>query len=282
MAEDRETAYLIERELAARLRAASKADRLRVASEVYSDLYRRVYWHPDLTRPQSERDRGVDSLIYSYGRWMAHSDRVLEIGAGSGELLRRVAPSHGTTRFVALDITRQPLTASGAAMPPNAPFVQGTGGALPFGPASFDFVYCSQVLEHFHPDDVPEQLGEIARVLKTGGWLGLDTPNRLSGPHDISRGFTEEPSGLHLKEWTYGELADLLLASGFDRLRTRLLPGRIAQLLHLPPPGPMSGAGPKRWAERRLAPIRDVGLRRALARLLGVNGIFLYARRGVS
>jgi len=45
------------------------------------------------------------------------------------------------------------------------------------------------------------------------------TPNRLSGPHDISQHFDRVASGLHLKEYTYRELAGLFRRVGFRRIR---------------------------------------------------------------
>jgi hypothetical protein len=44
------------------------------------------------------------------------------------------------------------------------------------------------------------------------------TPNRLSGPWDISRGFDEVATGLHLKEYTVGDLAQQFMAAGFSRV----------------------------------------------------------------
>ena len=51
--------YLVERELADRLRAATAAERPRLYSAVYDELYRRVPDHPQLTRkadPDSQRE----------------------------------------------------------------------------------------------------------------------------------------------------------------------------------------------------------------------------------
>jgi len=50
------------------------------------------------------------------------------------------------------------------------------GEALPFADASFDIVYCCDVLEHV--DDLNAVLAESARVLKTGGVYLFDTINR--------------------------------------------------------------------------------------------------------
>ncbi len=62
------------------------------------------------------------------------------------------------------------------------------GGAFPLADASFDAVFCSQVLEHVF---TPEQfLGEIHRVLRPGGGLLLAVPfmwDEHEQPHDFGR-----------------------------------------------------------------------------------------------
>lgn len=273
-------AYRIEKELAERLRRSDRSERQRVAAEVYEELYQRVHWHPDLSRTREERIGGVRAQTTAYSEWVARSERVLEVGAGSCDAIRELARANPSAFFAAVDITAAPLRSSGQPLPDNVRFIQAGAMGIPFENASFDFAYCSQVLEHFHPDDVPDHVAEVARVLRPGGWFGLDTPNRVTGPHDISRGYTREPTGLHLKEWTYEELADLLMAHGFDRVVARLLPGRIVRWLGLKPPGPMVRAKSKAHLERLVAFLPAVGLRSLAGRALAVDGIYVYARKG--
>ena len=52
----------------------------------------------------------------------------------------------------------------------------GFGECLPFADASFDIVYCCDVLEHVK--DLEMVISEIARVLKEGGIFFYDTINR--------------------------------------------------------------------------------------------------------
>jgi 2-polyprenyl-6-hydroxyphenyl methylase/3-demethylubiquinone-9 3-methyltransferase len=56
------------------------------------------------------------------------------------------------------------------------------GDKLPFPAASFDLVLCSSVLEYI--DDLPAYLGEIARVLRPGGWCCATVPDMR---HDARR-----------------------------------------------------------------------------------------------
>jgi SAM-dependent methyltransferase len=62
------------------------------------------------------------------------------------------------------------------------------GKHLPFGDASFDALFCSEVLEHvFNPDEI---LPEIRRVLKQGSQVLITTPfcwNEHEVPFDYAR-----------------------------------------------------------------------------------------------
>jgi SAM-dependent methyltransferase len=107
--------------------------------------------------------------------------RVLDVGCGPGwyvEALRRA----GAT-VAGLDGDRDAL--SGAARRP-AGLVLGDAGRLPFPDASFDGVFCSNLLEH--AADTDAVLGELVRVLRPGGWGYLSWTNWYSpwGGHDMT------------------------------------------------------------------------------------------------
>ncbi|MBI3781888.1 MAG: methyltransferase domain-containing protein [Deltaproteobacteria bacterium] len=95
---------------------------------------------------------------------------------------------------------------------------------LPFAAASFAGVLCCEVLEHLTADPI-HMLSEIYRVLKPNGWLVLSTPNVASlknvlallhgrniyDPYELVFG----PTWRHNREYTAGELSDLLQNTGF-------------------------------------------------------------------
>jgi hypothetical protein len=74
-------------------------------------------------------------------------------------------------------------------------------------------------MEHLHPDDASEQLQNVWKALTPGGIYICVTPNRLNGPHDISKHFDAVATGFHLKEYTTSELSDLFKTVGFSRVR---------------------------------------------------------------
>jgi SAM-dependent methyltransferase len=90
---------------------------------------------------------------------------------------------------------------------------------IPLPANSVDVAYSNQLMEHLHPEDAGDQLRNISRVLKPGGFYICVTPNRLTGPHDISRHFDIVATGLHLREYTITELAQAFKMSGFSDVR---------------------------------------------------------------
>lgn len=63
-------------------------------------------------------------------------------------------------------------------------FVYGNVIKIPFPDGSFDAIVFQNVLEHLPRSDHPQALQEVMRVLKKGGVLFIQTPNKLS-PYDI-------------------------------------------------------------------------------------------------
>jgi 2-polyprenyl-3-methyl-5-hydroxy-6-metoxy-1,4-benzoquinol methylase len=104
---------------------------------------------------------------------------------------------------------------------------------------SYDAVLSNQVIEHFHPDDISRHFAGVRDILKPGGRYIFCTPHRLSGPEDLSRAFgLEQPVCLHLKEYTYRELRDILWAVGFsDVVAAYVPPKRIRHLWRSVPTG---------------------------------------------
>ena len=92
---------------------------------------------------------------------------VLDLGAGTGLLTRRlVEDGH---RVVAVDPS-ETMLARLAGRSPHVRIAVGTGEEIPLDDASVDAV---TVAHAWHWFDVPRAAGEIARVLRPGGLLGV-------------------------------------------------------------------------------------------------------------
>jgi ubiquinone/menaquinone biosynthesis C-methylase UbiE len=126
--------------------------------------------------------------------------RVLDVGCGTGYgafLLASVAGG----RVVGLEIDAPALAYAQETYPHSQLHFQvGDALALPFAPASFDFVFSAQVIEHVaNPQAF---LAEIRRVLSPNGLCLIATPNRqLFSPTSELLPTSTNPHHLNEMDW---------------------------------------------------------------------------------
>jgi SAM-dependent methyltransferase len=205
----------IERELASRLRAASREERSTLYGEVYDELFRRVPDHPQLVRKVSPVDQqaAVAEQETLVKRFLPPGGVFLEVGAGDCALSFAVARFAG--RVYAIEVSRK--IAQAHSEPGNFELLITDGREIPVPLGSVDLAYSNQLMEHLHPEDAAEQLHNIGLALRPGGRYICLTPNRLLGPSDISQYFEDEvASGFHLREYSARELRDLCREAGFS------------------------------------------------------------------
>jgi CelD/BcsL family acetyltransferase involved in cellulose biosynthesis/2-polyprenyl-3-methyl-5-hydroxy-6-metoxy-1,4-benzoquinol methylase len=215
--------YEIERRLGDRLRRSTREERTRLYSEVYDELFRSVPDHPQLRWRADPRLRAarVERHLQTIERFLPAGGTYLEVGAGDCALAARVAARAG--KVYAIDVSEE--IAAPAGRPANLEVVITDGRSIPVAPGTAHVAFSDQLMEHLHPEDAAEQLANLHRALAPGGAYLCITPNRLSGPHDISRRFDAVATGLHLKEYTSRELAILMRRAGFTTVRTFLTVG---------------------------------------------------------
>jgi SAM-dependent methyltransferase len=208
--------YRVERELADRLRSAGPDERNALYAAVYDELFRRLPAHPQITSKQNPMARAADvaAQMAALRRYLTPTTTLLEIGAGDCALSLAAAPY--VRQAIALDVSAR--ITHGVTAPANFSLLLSDGRGIPLPALSVDVAYSNQLMEHLHPDDAREQLRSIVEALAPGGIYLCITPNRLSGPHDVSRSFDEEATGFHLKEYTARELAGLFREAGFSRV----------------------------------------------------------------
>jgi ubiquinone/menaquinone biosynthesis C-methylase UbiE len=147
---------------------------------------------------ERERHHGyhalLDHLQVGIARPLAAGRDVLEVGCGTGMILKDIAPVAKTA--VGIDISRGMLA---QARSRGLNVVEGSGTALPFPDQSFDFVYSFKVLAHI--EAIHQALGEVGRVLRPGGQAALEFYNRnslrylvkrLKKPHKVSDETTDD------------------------------------------------------------------------------------------
>lgn len=210
--------YEVERELAARLLAAPREKRTELFRTMYDELFERVPEHPRLRRRDTEEEcrlavRARMSLLRGH---LEGVESFLEVAPGDCRLAFEVC--RHVKRVIGVDISDQ--SGSGAEVPGNFQLTVYDGYTLDVPENSVDLAFSYQFVEHLHPEDVPAHFEMVQRVLKPGASYVFSTPHRFSGPHDISRYFTDTPSGFHLKEWTYREIVPVIKAAGFSRWYT--------------------------------------------------------------
>lgn len=210
--------FEIERELADRLRNADRERRKTLYREVYDELFQRV----ELVGNAEAQTAQVGLLQQLLEPFLEGVGSFLEIGAGSCELSLELAKR--LDRVWAVDAVEPGLEPAGA--PAAFRFVtsDAVGSKVPSG--TVDLALSCHFVEHLHPDDLGEHFREVAEKLVPGGAYVVVTPNRLYGPHDISRHFSDVPLGFHLREYTHTELAAELRAAGFGEVR---FVGRIGE-----------------------------------------------------
>jgi SAM-dependent methyltransferase len=209
--------YLVERELADRLRAADASARTTLYSEVYEELYERVPDHPQLTAKvaPARRTREAARQARILERFSGPAATIMEIGAGDCVLARRLAER--AEKVIAVDVS--PTVTDGRDRPGNLELRLIDGCTIPAVPGSVDLAFSDQLMEHLHPEDAARQARDIAGALRSGGAYVCVTPSRLTGPHDISGLYDDEPRGFHLREYATRDVAALLLEAGFAKVR---------------------------------------------------------------
>ena len=207
--------YEVERELGNRLREAPPHERPALYRSVYDELFRRVPHHPMLTRATSDQHQRLNWQLGLLSPFLDRQVTYLELGPGDCTLAFAVAKH--VKMVYAVDVSE---TITGAAdAPQNFKLVLDGGSGLIVPADTVDLVYSNQLMEHLHPDDAADQLRHVLRALTPGGAYVCVTPNRLSGPHDISGAFDTVATGLHLREYTVTELSALFLRAGFAKTR---------------------------------------------------------------
>lgn len=263
--------YVIERELSDRLRRAPCGQRAQLYQQVYDELFQRLPDHPQLVRRRlpgeaALRSRKVDQQLRFLTRFLAPGMTFAEIGAGDCALSLRAASLAG--RVYAIDVSRQ--VTAGIPAPANFELVLTDGPGIPLPDSSVHLVFSDQLMEHLHPEDAVDQVRDIHRVLAHAGRYLCITPNRLYGPSDISAHFDDVATGLHLKEYSAGELRRLFLDNGFSTVH--FYAGARGWFIRMPYAVIAALEGllnvlphRRRRALRKLAPLRAILGVRALA-----------------
>ena len=254
--------YQVEARLARQLSQSSRAER----SSLYADLYRQLFAdvpdHPQHGASTVLRTGRIQAQAANLLKQLGPDATYVEIGCGDAALTKVIAAR--VRSAIGVDVT--PVLVSDDA-PPAFKFVQSDGITLDLPTGSADLVFSNQLMEHLHVEDAVAQLQEIHRVLKPGGRYVCCTPNRLTGPHDISIYFGHQPTGFHMREYDHRSLGALFRSAGFSSVAATVsLKGYSLAL-------PVAVMG---WAERLLEAMPSrirtaLALQPVMVNVAGVN-----------
>jgi 2-polyprenyl-3-methyl-5-hydroxy-6-metoxy-1,4-benzoquinol methylase len=161
---------------------------------------------------------------------------ILDIGCGAGDFLLSCSRNIAHGALLGIDFFAPQIDVAER----NLTFVR--SDIVRFKVTSpFDVAISDNVFEHIVPQDVDTHLNSVRGALRRGGTVIILTPHRLFGPWDVTRTVDASHSGwlsargTHINETTYSELANKLLAFGFNlrsispkvRLGYRKSPARI-------------------------------------------------------
>jgi len=215
--------FRVERQLRDQILDSSPEERPYVFNRAYSELFDRVPWHPALKEIEGECDQfGLKTRTGNFVPLLGDPDQeVLELGFGTGELLLGLSEVGFKCTGIDVEPMRvEKLRKTGGG---RIRVIHGDATFPEVGDRRFDVVISQQLFEHFHPDDARGHLAAVRDTLHPGGTYFLETPNRLTGPHDVSRFFVDGPAqGFHLREYSVGDMLGFLKKADYSMVEVVL------------------------------------------------------------
>ncbi|MBN2555911.1 MAG: methyltransferase domain-containing protein [Anaerolineales bacterium] len=156
--------------------------------------------------------------------------RLLEVGCGTGVLLRETLADHPGVQLTGLDIDPVALDCAHQKAPPAFSLCTGDAHALPFQEAAFDGVFTHFVFLWL--EDPFAALMEIRRVTAPGGWIAAFAEPDYGGRIDIpahmeplAHAQTEALKAQGADPFLGRSLRALFAASGLEYVRCGVLGG---------------------------------------------------------
>jgi SAM-dependent methyltransferase len=122
------------------------------------------------------------------------------------------ARDRGLRRFLPEEVRYQGIEIDPAFARPDV-LIHDLSQGIPFQPATYDFVFCLEVLEHV--TDPFRTLAEMHRVLRPGGILVVSVPNPYHFKEIIWNMFRIPDRQGHFFGWTWQTMTRLAETSGF-------------------------------------------------------------------
>lgn len=196
--------------------------------KLYKDCYTEKYKLYRTAFPTKLTFGYLKGTVKNYYKWMKDKI-VLDFGCGYGSSTIEISKY---SKFVygiennSVSIEQAKKRSTNIS---NIEFKRVNTMEIPLPDNSIDFIFCFDVIEHLHPDDLLAHLKSSKRVLVPGGTYFCLTPNSRFGPFDATRFYKPhaKSEGSHIKEYTYKELISIFREQGFLDIRSPLILDRL-------------------------------------------------------
>ncbi|HEX3579857.1 MAG TPA: class I SAM-dependent methyltransferase [Thermoanaerobaculia bacterium] len=185
-----------------------------------------------------EITRRVEMARELFARHLGSAERFLDIGCGAGDVTRYVAQALGAPELDGVEFS-EPAAEAAKKNGIRVASVDLNSDRLPYDGATFDAVFCGEVLEHV--TDTDHLLLEIRRVMKDTAICVLTTPNLAAWHNRIALALGYQPflsqvsfrhgpgrppfvaseGGGHLRVFTYRALVEFVRILGFVVVEAR-------------------------------------------------------------
>jgi len=119
--------------------------------------------------------------------------QLIELGCGAARFAAGLVERFAGAHITCLEVDERQMAKNLAApVTPGLTFVNAGAQAIPFGGARFDGALMLKSLHHVPMPLMAQALAEVARVLKTGGWLYVSEPVYAGPLNEIMRLFNDE------------------------------------------------------------------------------------------
>ncbi len=117
---------------------------------------------------------------------------IVELGCGAALLSRALLARHADSRVTGLEVDERQHAKNLAAPQAGLTFIAAGAQAIPLPDASFDLALMLKSLHHVPVHLMVEALGEVARVVRTGGHLYVSEPVYGGTFNEVIRVFNDE------------------------------------------------------------------------------------------
>lgn len=205
--------YEVEKSIAENLKSSDREKRKTIYPFMYDELFAKVADHPRLTLSENKEKilAANKQKLKLVEKFLNDSIVFVEFGPGGCNFAYEVCKY--VKMVYAIDISDQ--RRKNCKIPPNFKLIVYDGYNLALEDSTADVVFSDQFIEHLHPEDTEYHFRLAKRILRENGLYIFRTPHAFLGPHDISKYFSDEPEGFHLKEWTYSGIEKILKRLNF-------------------------------------------------------------------